>query len=97
MNGNQLIAIGILAALLFQTGASIAATQPPRRVLSLDGTWQIAEGKMDHELEGPVVVDVVPDGEPATHGFSVLKSAHNPLQINDLHNVFCVKTRITSD
>ena len=47
MNNTQLTSIGILAALLFQTGTSLAATQPPRRVLSLDGTWQIAEGKMD--------------------------------------------------
>src|SRR5512146_278273 len=47
MNRNQLTTIGILAALVFPAGASVAATQPLRRVLSLNGTWQIAEGKMD--------------------------------------------------
>jgi hypothetical protein len=47
MNRTQLATIGVLAALLFQTGASTAATQPQRRTLSLDGVWQIAEGKMD--------------------------------------------------
>jgi len=47
MNHTQLTSIGILAAILFPTGTSLAATQPPRRVLSLDGTWQIAEGNMD--------------------------------------------------
>ena len=47
MNKNRFTSIGILTALLFQTGTSLAAAQPPRRALSLDGTWQIAEGKMD--------------------------------------------------
>ena len=47
MNPTQLTTIAIHAALLFQTGTGLAAAQPPHRVLSLDGTWQIAEGTMD--------------------------------------------------
>jgi beta-galactosidase len=46
MNNAQLTSLWILAAALFHTGASIAAI-PPRHALSLNGTWQIAEGKMD--------------------------------------------------
>jgi hypothetical protein len=47
MNYAQLTSIGILGALLFQSGPGIAAAQPQHRALSLDGTWQIAEGKME--------------------------------------------------
>ena len=39
--------IALQAALLFPAGTSLAAPQPRRRVLSLDGTWKIAEGKLD--------------------------------------------------
>src|ERR1035437_9794009 len=38
---------GILAAALFQTAATPATAEPARHVLSLDGRWQIAEGKME--------------------------------------------------
>ena len=42
MKGNQLKVVAILATLVFPTGASLAAPPPLRRVVSLDGTWQIA-------------------------------------------------------
>jgi len=47
MYRNYLTTIAIHVALLFRIGTGFAAAQPPRRVLSLDGTWQIAEGTMD--------------------------------------------------
>ncbi len=47
MKRTQLTAIGIVAAFVFQTTTIPAAAPSPRRVVSLDGTWQIAEGKMD--------------------------------------------------
>ena len=40
------VTLWILGAVSFHTGASIAAT-PPRHTLSLNWTWQFAEGKMD--------------------------------------------------
>jgi len=57
MNRTHLTSLGALAALWFQAGASLAAAQPQRRdpvlpppqhhAISLDGVWQVAEGKMD--------------------------------------------------
>ena len=47
MKNNRFILLGFLVAALFPTAAPGATPESPRRVLSLDGPWQIAEGKMD--------------------------------------------------
>lgn len=65
---------GILAAALLQAAAGSAATEPPRRVLSLDGTWQLAEGatdqrpaQFDRKVPVPGLVDQAqPAFAPAT-------------------------------
>ena len=38
--------VGLAAAMLLWTVGSNVAAEPPRRVIPLDGVWQIAEGKM---------------------------------------------------
>lgn len=43
----KIVTLGILFALFAGTAAVRAADDSPRRVLSLDGVWQIAEGKME--------------------------------------------------
>lgn len=50
MNNTQLTVLAILAAFFFQSGASIAATQSQRRVISLDGVWQIEDGRSPSEI-----------------------------------------------
>ncbi len=52
MKTTRLTFLGILAAASFCVATGRAAVEPPRRVLSLDGTWQIAEGTMDHAATG---------------------------------------------
>ncbi len=37
-----------VAAVFLSTVEAAAAADQPRRVISLDGTWQVAEGKLDH-------------------------------------------------
>ena len=47
MKHAQITLFGIFAAILLQTVTGLAGTPSPRRVVSLDGIWQIAEGKVD--------------------------------------------------
>jgi len=47
MKATTPILIGVMAVLGAATLTSNAASEPLRKVLSLDGTWQIAEGRMD--------------------------------------------------
>jgi beta-galactosidase len=47
MNNRRLSILPLLAAVCLGAPASYGAPESPRRVLSLDGAWQIAEGSMD--------------------------------------------------
>jgi beta-galactosidase len=47
MNSSEIKALAIAAALLCQAATGLTAPPAPRSVLLLDGTWQIAEGKME--------------------------------------------------
>lgn len=57
--------LGIPAAALLQAAVGRAATEPLRCVLSLDGTWQLAEGgtdqrpaRFDRQVSVPGLVDL---------------------------------------
>lgn len=47
MKTTKLIGLTHLAVMLLAVAADAAVAPSARRVLSLDGTWRIAEGKMD--------------------------------------------------
>ena len=74
MKTTRLTFLGILAAALLQAVACSAAPEPSRRVLSLDGTWQLAEGttgqrpaQFDRKVPVPGLVDLAqPAFAPAT-------------------------------
>ena len=83
MKNTSLRFLGILAAVLLQTATSGAAAEPPRRVLSLNGTWQIAEGKMD---QAPAAFERTP-GNPL-NPFRDFKLAGGYVARDEIHLLF---------
>jgi hypothetical protein len=75
MKNTRLTFLGILAAALFPA-ATGSATESPRRVLSLNGTWQIAEGK--NELLIRVGADRDAVGPAIPSGFDFEKERYIP-------------------
>ena len=47
MKNHRFTFVQLFMVLMIAAVVGSAATEPPRYILSLDGTWQIAEGKMD--------------------------------------------------
>lgn len=55
----------ILPLFLLLTASALSAAEPHRQVLKLDGTWQVAEGKLeqqpasfDHTIPVPGLLDM---------------------------------------
>lgn len=102
-NMKKIASLGILFALFAGAAAVRAADGSPRRVLSLDGNWQIAEGKM--EAAPTVFARTVPvpglttlatpafDPAPGPKG----ADRHDPIRVDPAREAFWYRRTFTLD